>query len=125
MQKLIYEPAWEKQISDKDRYLVEEAFYEVILTEEPIQFTTLRMDRNYKNELLIMVIVHNTTTEKIFFNKKKLCYKHNNNVLAENIFTLPNLTIESKASMPWTFIFPVGSYAENANVQLGELEIKA
>ncbi|WP_096270224.1 SLAP domain-containing protein [Paucisalibacillus globulus] len=124
MQKLVYESSWKKQISDKDRNLVEKTFLEMTLTDEPIQFTTLRTDWNYKKELLIMVMVHNVTEEEISFNQKKLCYKHNNEVLAEHIFNLSNLSVEPNTSMPWTFIFPVGSYVDAAIFEHGELELK-
>ncbi|WP_010098658.1 SLAP domain-containing protein [Ornithinibacillus scapharcae] len=72
MQNLTYEAAWERAISDKDRSLVEKTFEEVTLTDKPIQFTTLRIDRNYKNELLILVLVHNITNEECTFHKKRL-----------------------------------------------------
>ncbi|WP_042148852.1 SLAP domain-containing protein [Paucisalibacillus sp. EB02] len=124
MQKLVYEPSWGKQISDKDRNLVEKTFAKVSLTRDPVQFTTLRTDRNYKNELLIMVIVHNTTDEEIPFKQKKLCYKHNNKKIAEHIFHLPNLSVEPNTSMPWTFIFPVESYVYVVDIDKGKLELE-
>ncbi|MFS0672097.1 SLAP domain-containing protein [Ornithinibacillus sp. 179-J 7C1 HS] len=123
MQKLQYESAWDKTISPKDRTLVEETFKHSTLNGEPIQFTPLRFDWNYKNELLVLVIVHNTTNEDFTFNQTKLSLKDHEVTLAEHIFSTPNLNVEAKTSMPWTFIFPVGSYVKDQEVKKGILEI--
>lgn len=124
MQKLQYESAWDKTISPKDRTLVEEKFKQTTLNGEPIQFTPLRFDWNYKKELLVLVIVHNTTNEDFTFNQTKLLLKNKEETLAEHVFTTPSLLIKAKTSMPWTFIFPVGSYQEDVDVEKGKLEMK-
>lgn len=123
MQTLQYESAWNKTISQQDRSLVEETFKKVALTADPIQFTPLRIDWNYKRELLVIVIVHNTTESDYTFNQEKLSLKLHDVTLAEHTFTTPNLLVKAKTSMPWTFIFPVGSYQENSNFKDGILEI--
>ncbi|WP_339215791.1 SLAP domain-containing protein [Ornithinibacillus sp. FSL M8-0202] len=123
MQTLQYESAWNKTISQQDRTLVEETFKKAALTADPIQFTPLRIDWNYKRELLVIVIVHNTTESDYTFNQEKLSLKLQDRTLGEHTFTTPNLLVKAKTSMPWTFIFPVGSYQENSNIKDGRLEI--
>lgn len=125
MQNLKYEDAWARAISDKDRLLVERAFEEKNLTDEPIQFSTLRIDRNYKNELLILVLVHNITNEEITFNKKRINYMHGEKLIGDYEFTLPSLIVPPRTSMPWTFIFPVDSHSSHDTEVIGQLEIKS
>jgi SLAP domain-containing protein len=123
MQTLKLEAAWEKTISEKDRSIVQRAFNLESLNGEPIQFTPLRMDRNYKGELLVIVIVHNTTDKERKFINDKISLVHGEVTLAEQVFTLPNLVVEAKTSMPWTFIFPVGSYRDSEELSEGVLMI--
>lgn len=124
MQNLKYEDAWERTISDKDRLLVEKAFDEKILTDDPVQFTTLRIDRNYKNELLILVLVHNIASKEITFHKKRIRYMQGEKLIGEYEFTLPSLIVPPTTSMPWTFIFPVDSYTSHKEHVIGHLEMK-
>ncbi|WP_047982331.1 SLAP domain-containing protein [Ornithinibacillus contaminans] len=121
MQSLVYEAAWDKTISVQDRTLIEETFQKVNLKEEGVHFTPLRWDKNYKNELLIMVLVHNNTDQELAFDTTKISYIQKERVLAMHTFTLPNLLVKHKTSMPWTFIFPVGTYNRNGTFQEGNL----
>ncbi|WP_047985954.1 SLAP domain-containing protein [Ornithinibacillus californiensis] len=123
MQTLKLEATWEKAISEKDRSLVQRVFEQESFNGEPIQFTPLRMDRNYKGELLVIVIVHNTTDEEKKFMNDKISLVHGEVTLAEYVFTLPNLVVEAKTSIPWTFIFPVGSYKDSEGLSEGVLKI--
>jgi SLAP domain-containing protein len=124
MQKLVFEDAWERSVSPIDRERIEKAFQHAIFTRDGhIQFTSLRQDLNYKNELLVMVLVHNLTEEKYSFQQKQVGYIHLDKILAKHTFTQPTLEIEAKTSMPWTFIFPVGSFDINGNYREGELKI--
>ncbi|GGA74719.1 SLAP domain-containing protein [Ornithinibacillus halotolerans] len=124
MHTLNYQTAWEKQISAKDKALVERKFEETILEEDTVQYTLIRKDRNYKNELLVLVLVHNTTDQDIMYKQKKLCLWHNDTLVAEHIFTLHNLTVKSNSSMPWTFIFPIGTYNLEEKIEIDHIFLR-
>jgi SLAP domain-containing protein len=123
MQKLIYEDAWERTISEKDRNIIENSFKDVIFQDNAIQFTQVRWDVNYKKELLLIVLIHNCTNRNFSFMRKKLHYTVNGTVLAEHTFTFSNLIVEAHTSMPWTFIFPYGTYQANIPPEKGKLEM--
>lgn len=125
MQTLQFEPSWDKALSTKDRELIEGIFKESnSQTEKDIKLTQIWQAKNYKNELLITVLIHNFTDETLTFNETNLMYVENEQLIAEHTFTLPTLKIEPKSSMPWTFIFPVESQKGTATLENGILEIK-
>lgn len=107
MQTLQFEASWDKTLSKKDRIMIEVLFES---TKDPagnsIRFTPIWEAENYKRELLITVLIHNFTETDLQFSGAKLRYEDGHKQFAEHIFTLPNVTIPSKVSMPWTFIFP-------------------
>ena len=106
MQQLQFESSWEKALSAQDRDAIEKLFND---TKEQhyttIIFSPIRQAINHRNELLITVLVHNFTDQPLTFNNTRLRYKIQEEVIAENEFTLPNLVIPNEVSMPWTFIF--------------------
>ena len=126
MQLLRFESSWDKTLSDKDRVMIQQTFLETnVPNDEGIHFIPLRQAINYKGDLLVTVLVHNFSKQIHLFQGENLHYFENNKVVAEHIFTLPSLIIESKTSMPWTFIFPVASLTghltlENARLKLIE-----
>lgn len=124
MQKLIFEPSWDKTISQQDRNRIIQSFHKTSLSNnEDIQFTTLWQAENHKGELLITVLIHNCGNEAISFHQKTIRYMENNMVLAEHAFSHPSLIVEGQTSMPWTFIFPVGSFEKKTENENGVIVI--
>ncbi|MFB5283138.1 SLAP domain-containing protein [Peribacillus sp. Hz7] len=123
MQKLQFEPSWDKTLSLKDRKRIEEIHSETSLSNPAnMQLTPLWQATNHKGELLITVLVHNFSQQVLLFHNKKLRYIENKEIIAEHIFSLPALVIQQETSMPWTFIFPVESLKKPTTLEKGHLE---
>ncbi|AZV43474.1 SLAP domain-containing protein [Peribacillus asahii] len=123
MQKLQFEPSWDKTLSPKDRKRIEEIYFETSLSNPAnVQLTPLWQATNHKEELLVTVLVHNFSQQVLLFHNKKLRYIENKEIIAEYIFNLPSLVIQRETSMPWTFIFPVESLKNRATLEKGYLE---
>jgi len=123
MQKLQFEPSWDKTLSPKDRKRIEEIHFETSLSNPAnVQLTPLWQAANHKGELLVTVLVHNFSQQVLLFHNKKLRYIENKEIIAEYIFNLPSLVIQRETSMPWTFIFPVESLKNRATLEKGHLE---
>ena len=124
MQILKFEPSWEKAISINDRKLITDIFqssntqFNQSTRLKPIWEAT-----NYKGEVLITILIHNFTNTTLTFRNQKLSYQEKNIVIAEHIFTVPQLVIKPKTSMPWTFIFPIESLYIKEIQGNGKLEI--
>ena len=121
MQQLQFESSWAKALSPQDREFVEKLFNDT--KQQPdstIVFSPIRQAINHRNELLITVLVHNFSQHPFTFDNTRLVYSNGQEVLAENVFTLPILTIPPQVSMPWTFIFPVhqGTAFENGQLTI-------
>ena len=124
MQKLDFEPSWDKTLSSKDREEIKKIFLETNRVDfSNILLVPIRQALNHKKELLITVLIHNFTEKVIIFNKKRLAYVENSEIIAENTFTLPTLFIQPKTSMPWTFIFPKECIKKNMTLENGRLDI--
>ncbi|MCM3654753.1 SLAP domain-containing protein [Metabacillus litoralis] len=124
MQLLRFESSWDKTLSDKDRVMIQQFFLETnVANDESIQFIPLRQALNYKGDLLVTVLIHNFSKQIHLFQDKTLHYLENNKIVAEHIFTLPSLIIESKTSMPWTFIFPPHSLIGHLTLENARLEL--
>ncbi len=125
MQHLQFEASWDKALSAKDRVHIKKLFNE---TKEKhfstIVFSPIREAINHRNELLITVLVHNFSAVSLTFDNTRLFYTNDQEILAEKLFTLPSLSIPSKVSMPWTFIFPEGSYKTGTSNWDGRLIIQ-
>ncbi|RDW19392.1 SLAP domain-containing protein [Oceanobacillus chungangensis] len=123
MQKLLYEPTWDRALSDKDRTLINRVFLETkASTNNKIEFSRIREAFNHKGELLVMVLIHNSTNAEFVFKEVMLQYVENGEVIAANVFTLPYLKTEPGTSMPWTFIFPVESIINKPTLDNSQLE---
>ncbi|MFJ8265295.1 SLAP domain-containing protein [Peribacillus asahii] len=123
MQKLQFEPSWNKTLSPKDRKIIEGIYLETTLSNHAdIELTPLRQAINHKGELLVTVLVHNFSQQVLLFHNKELRYIENEEIIAEHIFSLPSLIIQRETSMPWTFIFPVESLKKPATLEKGHLE---
>ncbi|WP_165769141.1 SLAP domain-containing protein [Virgibacillus profundi] len=68
-------------------------------------------------------LIHNTCKQDISFHNQKLTYSIHDKIFAEHTFS-PPITIEKQTSMPWTFIFPVGSFNINEEFSNGILKIE-
>ncbi|GIN41873.1 MULTISPECIES: SLAP domain-containing protein [Heyndrickxia] len=124
MQKLMFESAWDKTLSTKDRNYIEQIFVSTSMnSREDIQFTPIWQARNHKSELLITVLVHNFSEHPFSFHNTNLQYIENNHLIAEHTFQQPTPIVEQQTSMPWTFIFPVLSIKSSPSMKDGTLEI--
>ncbi|MCC3357010.1 SLAP domain-containing protein [Bacillus sp. REN16] len=109
MQILVFEDAWDRTISPKDREKIEHIFYETVADlDAGVTFTTIWIATNHKNEQLVTAIIHNKTTQNLIFENTLIEVWSGDNLLANQKFTLPTLYIPPETSMPWTFIFPAG-----------------
>ncbi|MGN7296782.1 SLAP domain-containing protein [Ferdinandcohnia sp. SAFN-114] len=109
MQKLVFEDAWNRTISQKDRDIIQQLFREET-PEKGVSFTPFRIAVNHKNERLVTAIVHNRTPQNLVFENTSLQLFDEKKLLAEHEFTLPALQVPPETSMPWTFIFPPDSF---------------
>ncbi|TLS36598.1 SLAP domain-containing protein [Pseudalkalibacillus caeni] len=106
---LVFEPAWERTLSDRDRKLIQKLHRTTTLRHDQVSFHNLRAAVNYKGDLLATVLVQNTTGKEVSFPDTKLVYTESGVSVAEWKFSISSLTIPAYSSMPWTFIFPSGS----------------
>ena len=111
MQQLQFEASWEKALAAQDRHNIEKIFNETKhLNSSGIVCSPIRQAVNHKQQLLVTVLVHNFTDNPLTFNNTRLVYRTQQQIIADDKFTLPTLTIPPFVSMPWTFIFPEFSY---------------
>lgn len=54
---------------------------------------------------------------------QKFTYIEKETIIAERIFTIPQLIIKPKTSTPWTFIFPIESLKIKEILGNGRLEL--
>lgn len=113
MQQLYLHPTWEKAISYADRTLIEKVFEETYTqTDDVIMNPIVRTAFNYKQELLVTVLIHNFTHHAIRI-KNRSVYLYCGEYFEEKVFNIPELTIAPFTSMPWTFIFePKDDYSK-------------
>ena len=122
MQQLQFESSWDKALSAQDRDYIEKLFNDTKgQNHSTIVFSPILQAINHRNELLITVLVHNFSQQPFTFDNTRLVHSNGQEVLAENVFTLPILMIPPQVSMPWTFIFPVYQGAALGN---GRLEMQ-
>lgn len=124
MQQLQFEASWDKALAAQDRQNIEKIFNKTKhLNTSDIICSPIREAINHKGALLVSVLVHNFTNYPLTFNHARLLYSIQGEVIADKAFTLPQLVIPSHVSMPWTFIFPKGSYTPKIFFENGRLEI--
>lgn len=125
MQKLKFQSAWDKTIAEEDRKKIKTAFENVSLDSgRNIQFSTLWQAKNHRGELLVAVLVHNTSQEDFSFLDQPMTYFINDKIFAKHVFS-PPIIVEKQTSMPWTFIFPKGSFVSNEPFECGELNFSS
>lgn len=124
MQQLYFHPAWDKTISPQDRASIENLFEQTYRRiDDLIMSPAIRTAINYKNELLVTVLVHNFTHHSATFNNRTV-YVHYGSFHAEQAFTIPELVIAPFTSMPWTFIFKERTEYEKLTLEKVVLEIE-
>ncbi|WP_164669327.1 SLAP domain-containing protein [Virgibacillus doumboii] len=123
MQQLKFHPKWDKTIAEEDRNHITQSFQQADLSsDKTIQFTSLWHVKNHRGDLLVTTIVHNTSESSAKLDNQILTCHVNGKEVAEHTFS-PPFTFETKTSMPWTFIFPEGSFAKNVHFDENELTI--
>lgn len=105
--QLQYEKSWDKALASVDRTRIEQLFLHAKKSEN---FTAIREAVNHQETLLISVLIHNHSEKTLVFDQTSLAYELDGQHIATALFTLPQLKIPPHTSMPWTFLFPKGSY---------------
>lgn len=125
-QKLQFEPAWDRTISAKDRNEIKQTFDSFVakLPDAGIHFSPLWQATNHQDNLLLTVLIHHCDAEPFAFRNPVMQYRLGTIILARHTCDF-SYTIPGKTSMPWTFIFPKGTYSEQAMQARGVLEIAA
>lgn len=116
--QLQFEKSWNKALANIDRARIEQLFLHAKKSEH---FTAIREAINHEKTLLITTLVHNREHEPLTFNDVSLSYVIDAQVIANATFTLPKLIIPPHTSMPWTFLFPLGSYVQREYYEGGTL----
>jgi SLAP domain-containing protein len=112
LQTLTFEAAWDKTICVKDRQMITKQFDQINhLNGLGFVCTYLHHAYNHRKALLVTVLLHNYMDKPLSFVEKSILLISGEKVIANHTFSLP-FTIPSATSMPWTFIFPAGSYRE-------------
>ncbi|KGR85297.1 hypothetical protein CD30_19190 [Ureibacillus massiliensis 4400831 = CIP 108448 = CCUG 49529] len=124
MQQLQFETSWDKTLAASDRLYIEQIFNETkIKNNAEFLCSTIREATNYKEELLVTVLVHNFSEQSLLFINTKLRYSIQGEFIAEKLFTIPGLIIPPHISVPWTFIFPKDTFLKKSSYNNGCLEI--
>lgn len=125
MQKLQFESSWEHAIALKDRELITNIFQNSNTEDgQSIRLEPIWEAMNYKGEVLITVLIHNFSNTGLTFQNQQFTYIEKETIIAEHIFTVPQLIIKPKTSMPWTFIFPTESLEMKEIRGNGKLKIE-
>jgi SLAP domain-containing protein len=105
MQKLYFEPAWDKTIAPIDREKITHHFLQQTKQlQDGVHLSFLRNAINHKGEQLITVLIHNFEETNIRLANTVISYYEQGKQLANATFSLP-CEIAGNTSMPWTFIF--------------------
>jgi SLAP domain-containing protein len=123
VQKLAFESAWDRTLAEKDRNEIERIFSEINAEgKEGYQAVLLKTAFNHKREFLITVLLNNYSKIPMSLLGKMVVYKEKNRTIGE-FESAYTLEIPAETSMPWTFIFPVGSLIDPPDGDSGELII--
>lgn len=124
MQRLVFESAWDKTIAPADRENIIKLFNETKdNNEEGIILHSIRQAQNHRSDLLAIVLIHNFSDEILSFHKMDVTYTEQERELAKGQFSFPNLHLEPRTSMPWTFIFPKSALLDTPSFENGRLII--
>jgi SLAP domain-containing protein len=110
LQKLSFEPAWDRTLGQKDREIIKKVFTETDhKNRSGIKTVVIRSAFNHKEELLVTVIIHNYENAAVSLHDKNVSYSLDGRTIGE-MQSSYTLEIPPLTSMPWTFIFPKGHY---------------
>lgn len=105
MQKLYFEPAWDKTIAPTDREKIIQHFQQQTKQlQAGVHLSFLWNARNHKGEQLITVLIHNLEDMIFRLDNAVISYYEQDKQRANATFSLPG-EIAGNTSMPWTFIF--------------------
>ncbi len=105
IQKLYFEPAWDKTIAPVDREKITHQFQQQTKQlQDGVHLSFLRNAINHKGEQLITVLIHNFEDINFHITNTVISYNEQGKHLANATFSLP-CEIAGNTSMPWTFIF--------------------
>ena len=104
MQKLQFEAAWEKTVSDQDRLLIEHVFHQTKEQDPTVSCCVIRTAVNHRQQTLITTLNHNRTDQSVDFQNREITIVTDEGLITHN-FTIDALEIPPYCSMPWTFIF--------------------
>ena len=105
MQKLYFEPAWDKAIAPTDREKITHRFQQQTKQlQNGVHLSFLWNARNYKGEQLITVLIHNFEEINLRLHNTAISYNEQGKQPVNATFSLP-CEIEGNTSMPWAFIF--------------------
>ncbi|PWU66907.1 MULTISPECIES: SLAP domain-containing protein [Gracilibacillus] len=125
MQRLLLEAAWEKTIAKGDLAIIEQVFHSTKEDQkQAITFNTIRYAFNHKDQLLYTNLIHNFSETGVDLSKVDLVIFQEQEMIAGHSFQENRLHIPPKTSMPWTFIFPKGSYQSDKVSNTMKMEIK-
>lgn len=111
MQQLQFEKAWERTISQQDRDNITKIFNKTkACAKNKVEITLIKHAINHKKEALFICLIHNFTNQDFIVDDVSVEYKENEISIARQHFHHPRLIIQSKVSMPWTFIFPMEQF---------------
>ncbi|MET3659197.1 MULTISPECIES: SLAP domain-containing protein [Sporosarcina] len=105
MQKLYFEPAWDKTIAPADREKITHHFQQQTKQlQGGVHLLFLWNARNHKGEQLIAVLIHNFEDINLRLHNTVISYYEQGIQRTNATFSLP-CEIAGNTSMPWTFIF--------------------
>src|SRR3954466_11613947 len=90
MQKLYFEPAWDRTIAPADREKMMNHFQQQTKQlQSGVHFSFFRKARNYKDEQLITVLIHNYEEKNFRLQNTAIAYYEQGKQLANATFSLP------------------------------------
>ena len=105
MQKLYFEPAWDKTIAPTDRKKIIHHFQQQTKQlQSGVHLSFLWNACNHKGEQLITVLIHNFEEINFRLDNTAISYYEQGKQPANATFSLP-CEISGNTPMPWTFIF--------------------
>ncbi|WP_208591548.1 SLAP domain-containing protein [Gracilibacillus suaedae] len=107
MQKLHFEDAWNRTISNKDRLEIKKIFEQTKKdAEDGVTFVPIRSAVNHRNDLLITTLIHNFQPEETDLTNINIQLYQDCKQIASQHIKESRLRLPAKTSMPWTIIFP-------------------
>lgn len=105
--QLVYEPAWEKSLTDEQRKYFETAFGQCPpLGEDELNFMLLSAQKTNKG-IHVTVMIRNGKKQDVEISQLPLILQGSDGqTIAQGSFTMDKFNIPANSSKPWIFIFP-------------------